>query len=62
MGYTITEIYRVVYTDQYQHTEPETYWTTDKKACYEYIQRSCYRSSLHIQVDRLSNNVLKIKT
>lgn len=32
MTYTITEIYRVVYIDQYQSTKPETCWTTDKQS------------------------------
>lgn len=30
MTVTIETIYRVVFVDQYQYSEPETHWTTDK--------------------------------
>ena len=61
MTYTIQEIYRVVYTDQYQSTTPETYWTTDKDSCKEYIINSYYKDCLHIETSRLSDKAVKFK-
>jgi len=60
MTYTIQEIYRVVYTDQYQSTTPETCWTTDKTSCEEYIVNSYYKHCLHIEISRLSDKAVKL--
>ena len=60
MSYTIQEIYRVVCTDQYQSTTPETCWTTDKNSCKEYIANSYYKHCLYIETSRLSNKAVKL--
>jgi hypothetical protein len=51
MTYTIAEIYRVVCTDQYHSTVPETCWTTNKQSCEDYIANSYYKK---IEYDRQS--------
>lgn len=60
MKYVIKEIYRVMNTDQYQHTKPETCWTTDKKSCEDFIKQSRYGSSLTIQKAILSDKAVRI--
>lgn len=60
MTYTIQEIYRVVSTDQYQSTTPETCWTTDKSSCEEYIANSYYKHCLYIETSRLSDKAIKL--
>ena len=40
MKIEFNKIYRVVCTDNYQSTHPETYWCTDKQACQDYINKS----------------------
>ena len=60
MTYTITEIYRVVYTDQYQSTTPETCWTTSRKSCEEYIANSYYKHCLSIEKSRMSDSAIKL--
>lgn len=58
MTYTITEIYRVVCTDQYQSTTPETCWTTSRKSCEEYIANSHYKHCLSIEKSRMSDSAV----
>ena len=60
MTYTIQEIYRVVCTDQYQSTTPETCWTTDKDSYKEYIENSYYKHCLYIETSKLSNKAVKL--
>ena len=60
MTYTIQEIYRVICTDQYQSTTPETCWTTDKSSCEEYITNSYYKHCLYIEKSRLSDKAIKL--
>jgi len=60
MTYTITEIYRVVCTDQYQSTHPETHWTQDKNSCEDYIKNSYYKHCLSIERATLTDKALKV--
>ena len=55
----VNKIYRVVSTDQYQSTNAETYWTTDKKSCEDYIANSYYKHCLHIETSTLTNKAFK---
>ena len=57
---TIEEIYRVVCTDQYQSTTPETCWTTNKQSCEEYIANSYYKHCLSIETSRMSDIAVKL--
>lgn len=61
MTFTITEIYRVVCEENYQQTTPETYWTTDKKECEEYIANSNYKHCLYIETSRICDKAVKCK-
>ena len=59
MTVNIETIYRVVADDNYQHTTPETHWTTSKEACEEYIRKSYYKHCLHIETATLTDKILK---
>ena len=59
MTVNINNIYRVVCTDNYQRTEPETHWTTSKEACEKYIANSYYKHCLSIETAILTNNIIK---
>ena len=48
-----TKIYRVICTDQYHHSEPETKWHMSKEYCEKYIARSSYKHCLHIETEEL---------
>lgn len=61
MTVTIETIYRVVFVDQYQHSEPETYWTTDKESCEKYIADSYYKHCLRIESSTLTDKASKCK-
>lgn len=41
-------IYRVVSYDR-STTTPETYWCTDKEAIEEFVKKSPYKNTLHIE-------------
>lgn len=43
------KIYRVVNTDNYNKTVPETYWCYDLNACKQYINDSYYKHCLDIE-------------
>lgn len=60
MTVNFDKIYRVVNTDQYQSTNPETYWTKDKKACEKYIEESYYKHCLRIEESELTDVCFKI--
>lgn len=59
MTINIEKIYRVVCTDQYQSTTPETHWINDRKQCEEYIKNSYYKHCLHIEENTLTDKILK---
>ena len=61
MQVNIDKIYRVINTDQYQSTSPETSWTKNKDACKEYISKSYYKHCLSIEESSLCDEIpLKI--
>ena len=60
MTINIEYIYRVVCDDNYQRTEPETYWTTSRAECEAYIQRSPYKHCLRIETAKLTDKILKV--
>lgn len=48
-----TTIYRVMCSDNYQRTEPETSWHTSKEWCENYITKSYYKHCLRIESTEL---------
>lgn len=60
MTVTFEKIYRVVCTDSYQYTTPETHWVTDKKQCEEYIEKCYYKHCLHIEESVLTDKIFKL--
>ena len=59
MKIEFNKIYRVVCTDNYQSTHPETYWCTDKQVCKDYINKSYYKHCLSIEENVMTDVVLK---
>ena len=55
----IKKIYRVISTDQYQSTQPETYWCYDKEECKKYIENSYYKHLLSIEESAVTDEVFK---
>jgi hypothetical protein len=60
MTVNIEKIYRVVCDDNYQKTNPETYWTKDKQECESYIQSKYYKRCLHIEEAVLTDKALPV--
>lgn len=62
MNVNVDKIYRIICTDSYQQSMAETCWTKNKQACIDYINKSYYKHSLHIEEEMLCDEtVLKIK-